>query len=60
MSKRIPVSEGRWKELSNLKEPGQTYDELLKVLMEEHKKRKLKKHLDEIEENSKFTPLKDV
>ena len=60
MNKRIPVSEERWKELSNMKKPGQTYNELLKQLIQEHKKQKLKKHLDEIEENQEFTPLDEV
>ncbi|MFT4343808.1 MAG: hypothetical protein ACMXYE_03600 [Candidatus Woesearchaeota archaeon] len=29
MTKRIPVSDVRWKELGNIKQAGQTYDELL-------------------------------
>ncbi len=39
--KRIPVTEKRWKELHNLKEPGETYDELLKKLIREHNRIKL-------------------
>ena len=29
MTKRIPVSEARWKQLGQLKQAGQTYDDLL-------------------------------
>jgi predicted CopG family antitoxin len=36
-TKRIPVSEEIWKELGKQKEPGQTWDELLKQLLEEYR-----------------------
>jgi predicted CopG family antitoxin len=36
VTKRIPVSEDRWKELGRMKEAGQTYDELLKELIQAH------------------------
>ena len=39
--KRIPVTEERWKELGELKEAGQTWDELLNELIEEHKHHRL-------------------
>ena len=60
MNKRIPVSKERWKELSNMKEPGQTYDKLLENLIEEHKKQKLKQDLEKIEEEQEFTPIDEV
>ena len=37
-SKRIPVTEERRQQLSDLKDAGQTYDELLGELIEEHKR----------------------
>jgi predicted CopG family antitoxin len=40
-NKRIPVTEDRWKELNELKQAGQTYDELLAELVEEHRRRQL-------------------
>jgi predicted CopG family antitoxin len=59
--KRIPVTEDRWKELNNLKEPGQSYDELLEILVEEHKKAQLMKHVEELrEEQEEFTSLDEV
>lgn len=59
--KRIPVTEQRWKELNDLKEPGQSYDELLEVLVEEHKKAQLMNHIEELrEEQEDFTPLDEV
>ena len=41
MTKRIPVSEGRWKELGKIKEAGQTYDELLGELVQAYNRREL-------------------
>ena len=40
-TKRIPVTKERWKELSDLKEAGETYDELLEQLIQEHNRRQL-------------------
>ncbi|MUW13748.1 hypothetical protein GJ633_03045 [Halorubrum sp. CBA1125] len=40
-SKRIPVTEERWKELNDLKEAGETYDDLLGELIQEHQRRRL-------------------
>ncbi|RLM53725.1 hypothetical protein DVK02_12840 [Halobellus sp. Atlit-31R] len=39
--KRIPVTEERWKELNELKSAGETYDELLERLIQEHNRRHL-------------------
>ncbi|MGV8151411.1 MAG: hypothetical protein ACP5NV_06825 [Candidatus Woesearchaeota archaeon] len=41
MTKRIPVSEDRWKELGRIKEAGQTYDELIGELVQAHNRREL-------------------
>lgn len=57
---RIPVSKALHRELHGMKEPGQTYDQLLSELVEEVKKRRLMDRLDEIEETSTFTPLDEV
>lgn len=40
-NKRIPVTEERWKELNELKDAGQTYDELLEELVQERNQRQL-------------------
>lgn len=40
-NKRIPVTEERWKELNELKDAGQTYDELLEELVQERNRRQL-------------------
>ena len=58
--KRIPVTEERWRELHDLKEPGQTYDELLAELVEEHKKARLSRDMNRIREENKFEPLDEV
>lgn len=55
--KRIPVTEERWRQLHELKDPGQTYDELLSELVEEHKKARLFRDMNRIREESEFEPL---
>lgn len=50
--KRIPVTEERWKKLHQLKEPGQTYDELLEVLIQEHERRHLAERARAVREES--------
>lgn len=58
--KRIPVTQERWEELHDLKGPGQTYDDLLEELVEEHKKAKLFEDMKQIREESEFKPLDEV
>lgn len=58
--KRIPVTEERWEELHDLKGPGQTYDELLAELVEEHKKARLFRDVTRIREEGEFEPLDEV
>ena len=41
MTKRIPVSEDRWKELGKIKEAGQTYDHLLGELVQAYNRKEL-------------------
>lgn len=55
--KRIPVTEERWKELHGLKEPGQTYDELLEEIVEEYKKARLFRDMNRIRDEEEFEPL---
>ena len=40
-SKRIPVTKERWEELNDLKGAGQTYDDLLKDLIQERNRSQL-------------------
>lgn len=49
-NKRIPVTEERWKELNELKEAGETYDDLLAELIQEHQRRQLAKRTKEVRE----------
>jgi len=49
-SKRIPVTEERWKELNELKEAGETYDDLLGELIQEHQRRRLANRAKEVRE----------
>ncbi len=56
-TKRIPVTERMWQELGRLKKAGQSYDELLAELVEEHKKTRLFKEMRLIEERGDFVEL---
>lgn len=49
-TKRIPVTEERWKELHKLKEAGQTYDDLLEELIQERNRRDLASRFRELDE----------
>lgn len=56
-TKRIPVTSRIWEELGRLKKAGQTYDELLTELIEEHKKARLFEEMRAIEEKGDFVEL---
>jgi predicted CopG family antitoxin len=60
--KRLPVTEETRKELHELKEPGQTYDDLLKELAQQRRRQDLKQRLQKLEETDRdeLTPLSDV
>lgn len=56
-TKRIPVSEGVWEEISELKRPGQTFDDLLSHMVEQEKKRRFIEDMDRIEAKRDFVEL---
>lgn len=58
--KKIRVSEESREELHNLKEPGESYDEVIQELVEEHKKRQLFEMVEEKKERDDFVPLRDA
>lgn len=61
MTKRIPVSESRWKQLGQIKEAGQTYDELLGKLLQAHNRRELAVKFDAAEKGKgNWTKLDEV
>ena len=59
--KRLPVTEETRKELHELKEPGQTYDDLLKELAQQRRRQDLEQRFQELEETDRddLTPLSD-
>lgn len=61
-TKRIPVTEQRWQELNDLKEAGQTYDELLEELIHEHNRRQLAARAEEVREadSEELTHLEEL
>lgn len=42
----IPVTEERWNDLRDLKAEGQSYDELIGLLVQEHRRRRLTEAVD--------------
>ncbi|MCK9306086.1 MAG: hypothetical protein M0P17_00985 [Methanoculleus sp.] len=56
-TKRIPVSEGVWAEVSELKHPGQTFDDLLSYMVDQEKKRRFIEDMDNIEAEGDFVEL---
>ncbi|PSP84382.1 hypothetical protein BRC96_04430 [Halobacteriales archaeon QS_6_64_34] len=60
--KRLPVTEETRKELHELKEPGQTYDDLLKELAQQRRRQDLEERFQDLEETDRdeLTSLSDV
>ncbi len=58
--KRIPVSETIWKELSEMRKAGQTYDELLAELVDRVKKARLADDIRRLEEESEYVPIREI
>jgi predicted CopG family antitoxin len=56
-TKRIPVTEAVWNELSDLKAAGQTYSQLLEEMVEDRKKARLFRDMERIEAESEFVEL---
>jgi hypothetical protein len=57
LAKRIPVEEKTWAQLSRLKEPGETYDDLLNRLMENEAGIRLSRELRTLEKEETFDEL---
>lgn len=53
-TKRIPVSEPVWTSLTDLKKPGQTYDELLAEIIEHEKEHHFLVEMAAIEKKADF------
>ncbi len=58
--KRIPVSESIWKELSEMRKAGQTYDELLAELVDRVKKLRLAEDIRRLEEENEYVPIREI
>ncbi len=61
-NKRIPVTEERWEELNELKRAGETYDDLLAELIQEHQRRQLVERAKEVREadSEELTSLNEL
>lgn len=62
VNKRIPVSEELWEELGQMKQAGQTYDELLKKLIHKANRADLADKMDETRDldDEELVELDDV
>lgn len=61
MTKRIPVSEDVWKLLGRLKEAGQTYDDLMRELIQARNQLDLAKKMDSAEKGEgKWFSVEDL
>jgi predicted CopG family antitoxin len=56
-TKRIPVTENVWVELSDLKRPGETFSQLLEEMIEREKKARLIEHLKKIADEGDFVEM---
>ena len=55
MTKRIPVSEDCWKMLGRLKEAGQTYDDLMRELVQSYNRQQLAKQAKKVRKGQEKT-----
>ena len=59
--KRIRVSEERREQLHDMKDVGESYDEVLEELIQEHNRKELAERMREVDEmdSDEFVPLSD-
>lgn len=59
--KRIRVSEERREQLHDMKDVGESYDEVLEQLIQEHNRKQLAEKMREVDEmeSDEFVPLSD-
>ena len=53
LNKRIPVSEAIWRQLSNAKEAGMTYDDILAEMLQLYNRKKLMDRMERVEAMNK-------
>ncbi|MBN1539407.1 MAG: hypothetical protein JW939_04625 [Candidatus Thermoplasmatota archaeon] len=49
LTKRIPVSESIWRQLSSAKEAGSTYDDLIREMLQLYNRKKLMEKMEKVE-----------
>ncbi|MDY6775308.1 MAG: antitoxin VapB family protein [Halobacteria archaeon] len=57
--KRIPVTEDTWQELSEMKQAGETYDELIQELIEKRREENRRRLLEETDDDE-YVALEDL
>ena len=59
LTKRIPVSESIWRQLSSAKEAGRTYDDLISEMLQIYNRKKLMEKMEKVE-SMKTEDLVDI
>jgi len=61
-NKRIPVSEDLWEKLGQMKKAGQTYDELLREIIQKANRQDLADRMDEVRDMDEddLIPLEEI
>lgn len=59
-TKRIPVRPSTWNTVRQLRKPGQTYDDVIRELIQRDPEQKLIGETDRIIKRNKFVPLSGI
>ena len=59
-TKRIPVRPSTWNTIHQLRKPGQTYDDVIRELIQRDPEQKLISETDRIIQRNKFVPLSGI
>jgi hypothetical protein len=57
LNKRIPVTEDTWQAIGELKEPHQTYDQLLQEMIEAEHARRLTRDIEKIRKKGTYKKI---
>ncbi|GAB6286427.1 MAG: hypothetical protein WC406_12410 [Methanoregula sp.] len=59
-TKRIPVCPSTWESVHGLRKPGQTFDDVIRELVQEENRRRLYDETRRIMEEDDFVPLSEI
>jgi hypothetical protein len=59
-TKRIPVCPSTWEAVHGLRKPGQTFDDVIRELVQEENRRRLYAETRRLREKDDFVPLSEI